>query len=77
MAKAPSHHHVGNVGMTYIAPHQSINGAWPMATPAGRPARWPLAAWPPGSLAAGRMAARLAGHPGRHGILAFGARPPG
>jgi len=34
-----------------------------MATPAGRPARWPLAAgrparWP---LAAGRMAARLAG----------------
>jgi len=37
------------------------HGRWPMATPAGRPARWP-----PGSLAA-----RLAGR------IAAGRRPPG
>jgi hypothetical protein len=57
----------------------TAHGRWPMATPAGRPARWPPAAWPPGLLAAGRRPpaawppgslaagrARFAdGHPGR------------
>jgi hypothetical protein len=66
------------VDTAHIAPHKSINGAWPMADghtgrppgslAAGRMAarlagRWPPAAWPPGSLAAGR--ARFPdGHPG-------------
>jgi hypothetical protein len=40
----------------------TAHGRWPMATPAGRPARWPPAAWPPGSLAAGR---RPHGRPAR------------
>jgi len=40
----------------------TTHGRWPMATPAGRPARWPPAAWPPGLLAAGR---RPHGRPAR------------
>ncbi len=61
---APASERPSYVDATHIAPHKSINGAWPMADGrwphrpaarlAGRPARWPHSCRPPAARLAGR-----------------------